>query len=88
LYPPRYQRVLRDVDPLTFLPGTIRVANRFARASFLVNAIPTKLDPHTINAVSGAIYEKQAVAYGLEPQEQGVVLRLGDQLPRLLGSLY
>src|SRR5262245_29902241 len=35
----------RGVDPLTFLPGSINAADRFARVSFLINAIPTNLDP-------------------------------------------
>src|SRR5262245_14055774 len=30
------------VDPLTFLPGSINAADRFARVSFLIKAIPTK----------------------------------------------
>src|SRR5262245_44977608 len=52
----------KGVDPLTFLPGSINAADRFARVSFLINAIPTKLDPNTIKAVPGATYENQAVA--------------------------
>jgi penicillin V acylase-like amidase (Ntn superfamily) len=52
----------KGVDPLTFLPGSINAADRFARVSFLINAIPTKLDPNTITAVPGATYENQAVA--------------------------
>ena len=52
----------QGVDPLTFLPGSINAADRFARVSFLINAIPTKLDPHTITAVPAGTYENQAVA--------------------------
>ena len=48
----------RGVDPLTFLPGSINAADRFARVSFLINAIPGKRDPSTIKAVPGATYEK------------------------------
>jgi choloylglycine hydrolase len=54
------EKYWKGVDPLTFLPGSINAADRFARASFLLNAIPTKLDPNTINAVPGATYENQA----------------------------
>lgn len=50
------------VNPLAFLPGSISAADRFVRTSFLINAIPKKLDPHTIKAVPGATYENQAVA--------------------------
>jgi hypothetical protein len=35
----------QGVDPLTFLPGSINAADRFARVSFLINAIPRDLDP-------------------------------------------
>ena len=35
----------QSVDPLTFLPGSINAADRFARVSFLINAIPKALDP-------------------------------------------
>jgi len=52
----------KGVDPLTFLPGSVNAADRFARVSFLINAIPTKLDPNTIKAVPGATYENQALA--------------------------
>lgn len=56
------EKYWKGVDPLTFLPGSINAADRFARVSFLVNAIPTKLDPNTIKAVPGGTYENQAVA--------------------------
>lgn len=52
----------QGVDPLTFLPGSINAADRFARVSFLINAIPKEPDPRTINAVPGATYENQAMA--------------------------
>jgi penicillin V acylase-like amidase (Ntn superfamily) len=52
----------QSVDPLTFLPGSINAADHFARVSFLINAIPRDLDPHTITAVPGGTYENQAVA--------------------------
>ena len=35
----------KSIGGLTFLPGTNRAADRFARASFLINAIPTEADP-------------------------------------------
>lgn len=52
----------KGVNPLVFLPGSISAADRFVRASFLVNAIPKQADPHTIKAVPGGTYENQAVA--------------------------
>jgi penicillin V acylase-like amidase (Ntn superfamily) len=43
-------------------PGSINAADRFARVSFLINAIPTDLDPHTVTAVPRGTYENQAQA--------------------------
>jgi penicillin V acylase-like amidase (Ntn superfamily) len=51
-----------NIGGLTFLPGTNRAADRFARASFLIGAIPKTADPNYINAVPGASYISQAVA--------------------------
>jgi penicillin V acylase-like amidase (Ntn superfamily) len=51
-----------NIGGLTFLPGTNRAADRFARASFLIGAIPKTADPNYINAVPGAAYINQAVA--------------------------
>jgi penicillin V acylase-like amidase (Ntn superfamily) len=51
-----------SIGGLTFLPGTNRAAERFARASFLVGAIPKASDPHFISAVPGNSYANQAVA--------------------------
>jgi choloylglycine hydrolase len=56
------EKYWKGVDPLTFLPGSINAADRFARASFLISAIPTRLDPNTISAVPGGTYERQAAA--------------------------
>ncbi|MBF0530110.1 MAG: linear amide C-N hydrolase [Deltaproteobacteria bacterium] len=52
----------QGVDPMTFLPGSITSADRFARVSFLINAIPKQVEPHTIKAVPDATYKNQAVA--------------------------
>jgi len=40
----------KGIGGLTFLPGTNRAADRFARASFLIDAIPKKADPAYITA--------------------------------------
>ena len=50
------------IGGLTFLPGTNRAADRFVRASFLIDAIPTKADPHYITAVPDQKFEYQAAA--------------------------
>lgn len=52
----------QDIGGLTFLPGTNRAADRFARASFLLGAIPKKADPHYITAVPDGAFIYQAVA--------------------------
>ena len=49
-----------NIGGLTFLPGTNRAADRFARASFLINAIPKTIDPNYIKAVPGGTYANQA----------------------------
>ena len=45
-----------------FLPGTSRAADRFARASFYIGAIPKKIDPSYIKAVPRRSFIYQAVA--------------------------
>jgi choloylglycine hydrolase len=49
-----------DIGGLTFLPGTNRAADRFARASFLINAIPKAIDDNYIKAVPEGTYANQA----------------------------
>lgn len=51
-----------DVGGAAFLPGTIRSADRFARATFFLDAIPKKLAPEYIRGVPGQRYDYQAVA--------------------------
>lgn len=52
----------QEIGGLTFLPGTNRAADRFARASFLIGAIPRKADPNFINAVPEHHFVNQAIA--------------------------
>lgn len=52
----------KSISGITFLPGTNRAADRFARASFLLNAIPKTTQPNYINAVPQKTYINQAVA--------------------------
>jgi penicillin V acylase-like amidase (Ntn superfamily) len=65
---PRFEEQLalntywQSIGGLTFLPGTNRAADRFARASFLVSSIPTAPDPHIITAVPAQSFANQAVA--------------------------
>lgn len=65
---PRYEEQLaielywRSVDPMTFLPGSFNAADRFARVSFMIGAIPTTTDPRVIDAVPDHQYANQATA--------------------------
>ncbi len=70
----------KEIGGLTFLPGTNRAADRFARASFLIGAIPTKSDPHVITAVPGEKFEYQAAASVLGVM-RGVSVPLGISTP-------
>ncbi len=52
----------QDIGGLTFLPGTNRAADRFARASFLIGAIPKEVSSPYISAVPNHTFIDQAVA--------------------------
>ena len=52
----------KKIGGLKFLPGTNSAPDRFARASFLNDAVPGKADPNFIAAVPDGTYANQAVA--------------------------
>lgn len=52
----------KGIGGLTFLPGTNRAADRFARASFLLGAIPRQVDKDYIQGVPERSFTFQAVA--------------------------
>lgn len=70
----------KGIGGLTFLPGTNRAADRFARASFLLDAIPKKLDPNYIAGVPQQSFAYQAVASVLSVQ-RAVSVPLGITTP-------
>ncbi len=70
----------KDIGGLTFLPGTNRAADRFARASFLLNAIPKQLDKNYIQGVPQQSYAHQAVA-GVLSVQRAVSVPLGISTP-------
>ena len=70
----------KGVGGLTFLPGTNRAADRFARASFLNDSIPRKLDPHYAKGVPKQSYAYQAVASVMSVQ-RAVSVPLGITTP-------
>ena len=70
----------KDIGGLTFLPGTNRAADRFARASFLIGAIPKQLDNNYIKGVPQQSYQYQAVA-GVLSVMRAVSVPLGITTP-------
>ena len=68
------------IGGLKFLPGTISPADRFARASFLLGAIPQKADPSYIKGVPDQSFAHQAVASVLGLQ-RAVSVPLGVAVP-------
>ena len=48
------------VDPLKFMPGSIRGADRFACLSYYINNLPTKRNQKIITAVPEQSFKKQA----------------------------
>jgi len=70
----------KGIGGLTFLPGTNRAADRFARASFLLEAIPRKIDPNYINGVPQKSFAYQAVASVMSVQ-RSVSVPLGITTP-------
>jgi len=52
----------QSIGGTTFMPGTNRAADRFARATFLIGAIPTEVDPAIISAVPQQSFANQAAA--------------------------
>ena len=69
-----------EIGGLTFLPGTSSPADRFARASFLLGAIPRKADPSYIKGVPDRAFAYQAVASVMGVQ-RAVSVPLGVTTP-------
>ena len=55
-------RYWREVGGMSFLPGTSRAADRFARASFLLDSVAKQAAPSYIASVPGQSYPMQALA--------------------------
>ena len=68
------------IGGLTFIPGTNRAADRFARASFLINAVPKEPHPSYIHAVPDSRFDYQAVASTLSVM-RSVSVPLGITTP-------
>jgi choloylglycine hydrolase len=52
----------KSIGGITFLPGTSRAADRFARASFLLRSIPQQINTSYIRAVPEHSFDHQAIA--------------------------
>lgn len=55
----------KSIGGLVFLPGTNRAADRFARASFYVNALPKTDDEKIAVASVGSVIRTASVPYGI-----------------------
>jgi choloylglycine hydrolase len=60
----------REIGGTVFLPGTNRSADRFARASFYVNAIPKSEDPGIAVASVFSVIRNVSVPYGITTPDQ------------------
>ncbi len=70
----------QTVGGSSFMPGTIRAADRFVRASFLLASLPRQADPAFISAVPGQSFPLQALA-GVLGVVRGVSVPLGISTP-------
>lgn len=70
----------QQIGGLVFLPGTNRASDRFARASFLVGAIPREIAPAYISAVPKQDFVNQALA-SMTGVIRGVSVPLGITTP-------
>lgn len=60
----------REIGGTTFLPGTNRAADRFARASFYVNATPKFAEPNHAVASVFSVIRNVSVPYGISTPDQ------------------
>lgn len=60
----------RDIGGTVMLPGTNRSADRFARASFYINAIPKQEDPDLALAGVFSVIRNVSVPYGISTPDQ------------------
>ncbi len=60
----------KEIGGTVFLPGTNRASDRFARASFYVNAIPKSEDPVTALASVFSVIRNASVPFGINTPDQ------------------
>lgn len=71
----------KSIGGLKFLPGTNRAADRFARASFFIDAVPKTIAPQYIKGVPDQSFGYQAVAEVISVQ-RSVSVPLGITTPQ------
>ncbi len=59
----------KSIGGLSFLPGTNRAADRFARASFYINAVPKTDDERIAVASVFSVVRNASVPYGISTPE-------------------
>ncbi|BCA97101.1 choloylglycine hydrolase [Legionella antarctica] len=80
----------QEINGDVFLPGTSRAADRFARASFLIQSIPKKISSNYIQGVPEQAYTYQAIASVLGVM-RSVSVPLGittPNKPNIASTLY
>ncbi|CAI3955897.1 Ntn superfamily (YxeI) (PDB:2BJF) [Commensalibacter communis] len=60
----------KSIGGTVMLPGTNRAADRFARASFYINAIPKKLDDRTAVASVFSVIRNASVPFGINTENE------------------
>ncbi len=60
----------KQIGGTTMLPGTNRAADRFARASFYINALPKDEDPNRALASVFSVIRNTSVPYGINTPEE------------------
>ncbi|MDP0977616.1 linear amide C-N hydrolase, partial [Klebsiella pneumoniae] len=60
----------KQIGGTVFLPGTNRAADRFARASFYVNAIPKDENPNRALASVFSVIRNTSVPFGITTPDQ------------------
>ncbi|MDI2112121.1 linear amide C-N hydrolase [Commensalibacter nepenthis] len=60
----------KSIGGTVMLPGTNRAADRFARASFYINAIPKKLDNRTAVASVFSVIRNASVPFGINTENE------------------
>lgn len=80
----------KNINGLTFLPGSISAADRFVRTSFFLNAIPRTLVKNYTTALPNQSYHQQALASVLGViRSAGVPLGVQDpDKPNLSSTLW